>query len=62
VQEANDPEFELYRQVLAALPQPVLDAPDARLTPSLRSVVAAGHTPGHRALVVESGGQGIGFR
>ena len=41
--------------------EPTLDAPDARLTPSLRSVAAAGHTPGHRALVVESGGQGFCF-
>jgi glyoxylase-like metal-dependent hydrolase (beta-lactamase superfamily II) len=61
VHGASDPEFEMYRQVLAALPEPTLDAPDARLTPSLRSVDAAGHTPGHRALVVESGGRAFCF-
>ena len=46
-----------YLRPLAALPGLTLDAPDDRLTPSLRSVAAAGHTPGHRCLLVESGGQ-----
>ncbi len=61
VHSASEPEFALYRQVLAALPEPTLDGPDAQLTPSLRSIDAAGHTPGHRALVVESGEQGFCF-
>jgi glyoxylase-like metal-dependent hydrolase (beta-lactamase superfamily II) len=46
---------------LARLTDPVLDAPDDRLTPSLRSVDSAGHSPGHRCLLVESGGQGFCF-
>ena len=48
---------EQYLRLLEALPGLTLDAPDDRLTPSLRSIDAAGHTPGHRCLVVESGGQ-----
>ena len=48
---------EQYLRPLEALPGLTLDAPDDRLTPSLRSVGAAGHTPGHRCLVVESDGQ-----
>jgi glyoxylase-like metal-dependent hydrolase (beta-lactamase superfamily II) len=48
---------ERYLRPLEALPGLTLDAPDDRLTPSVRSVGAAGHTPGHRCLVVESGGQ-----
>ncbi|HEU5330378.1 MAG: MBL fold metallo-hydrolase [Thermomicrobiales bacterium] len=46
---------------LASLTDPVLDAPDDRLTPSLRSVDSAGHSPGHRCLLVESSGQGFCF-
>lgn len=50
-----------YLQPLTALPNLTLDAPDDRLTPALRSVGAPGHTPGHRCLVVESGGQTFCF-
>lgn len=52
---------EEFLTLLAALPGLTLDAPDDRLTPSLRSVAAAGHTPGHRCLVVESGGEAFCF-
>jgi glyoxylase-like metal-dependent hydrolase (beta-lactamase superfamily II) len=46
-----------YLPLLQALPNRVLDAPDVHFTPSVRSVGAAGHTPGHRVVVIESGGQ-----
>jgi glyoxylase-like metal-dependent hydrolase (beta-lactamase superfamily II) len=57
-EKAQYPRF--VRQ-LASLTDPVLDAPDERLTPSFRSVDSAGHSPGHRCLVVESGGQTFCF-
>ena len=50
-----------YLRPLEALPGLTLDAPDDRLTPSLRSVGAAGHTPGHRCLVIESAGHAFCF-
>jgi glyoxylase-like metal-dependent hydrolase (beta-lactamase superfamily II) len=61
VQGMTEPGSDMYRQALAALPNVTLDASDDRLTASLRSIDAAGHTPGHRALVVESGGQTFCF-
>ena len=57
----TEPDCDMYQQALAALPNVSLDAPDDRLTASLRSIDAAGHTPGHRALVVESGGRTFCF-
>ena len=50
-----------FLPLLQALPNRELDAPDAQLTPSLRSIGAAGHSPGHRCVVVESGGQAFCF-
>jgi glyoxylase-like metal-dependent hydrolase (beta-lactamase superfamily II) len=33
----------------------VLDAPDAQITPALRAVETAGHSPGHRCLLFSAG-------
>lgn len=46
---------------LAEADQLVLDGPDDQLTPSLRSVDTAGHSPGHRCLVLESAGRTFCF-
>ena len=50
-----------YLDPLRVLPELTLDDADARLTPSVRSVGAAGHTPGHRCIVVASGGRSFAF-
>jgi glyoxylase-like metal-dependent hydrolase (beta-lactamase superfamily II) len=50
-----------YLSPLKALPDLTLDGPDVRLTPSVRLLGSAGHTPGHRCVVVESGGQTFCF-
>jgi glyoxylase-like metal-dependent hydrolase (beta-lactamase superfamily II) len=50
-----------YLSPLKALPELTLDPPDIRLTPSVRLLGSAGHTPGHRCVVVESGGQTFCF-
>jgi glyoxylase-like metal-dependent hydrolase (beta-lactamase superfamily II) len=50
--------------ILAALEragQLVLDEPESRLTPWLRSVDTAGHSPGHRCLVLDGDGQTFCF-
>jgi glyoxylase-like metal-dependent hydrolase (beta-lactamase superfamily II) len=43
--------------VLDAAGQLTLDEPDAQITPSLRSLDSAGHSPGHRCLALTGGGQ-----
>lgn len=46
---------------LAAHGQLTLDEPDAQVTPSLRSIDTAGHSPGHRCLALSAAGQTFCF-
>ncbi len=50
-----------YLGPLRGLPQLTLDGDEDALTRSVRYVAAPGHTPGHRAVLVESGGAAFCF-